>query len=220
MKILLLEDDYSYRISMKEYLLSLNFEVDDFENGQMAQDAIFENSYDLLLMDVRVPGISGYEIVKTVRANDIDVPIILVTSLTDIDDLTTGYETGCNDYIRKPFVLKELKYRINQLINTFHFKTSQNQIILNDNFSFDLEKYELLKHDEYIKLTKIEQKILNYLIKKRGSYSTTNDIINAVWLNEFISDADLRMHIKRIRDKTDKDLIVNSRGLGYKIEKN
>src|SRR5660398_176469 len=100
MKILLLEDDFSYRISIKEYLEYLNFEIDDFDNGQDAQDAIFENRYDLLLMDVRVPKISGYEIVKTVRENDIDVPIILVTSLTDINDLSTGYEIGCNDYIR------------------------------------------------------------------------------------------------------------------------
>jgi DNA-binding response OmpR family regulator len=219
MKILLLEDDFSYRISIKEYLEYLNFEIDDFDNGQDAQDAIFENRYDLLLMDVRVPKISGYEIVKTVRENDIDVPIILVTSLTDIDDLSTGYEIGCNDYIRKPFVLKELKYRIYQTINSFHFKTSKCTIKLDDSFTYNLEKYELLKNENPIKLTKIEQKILNFLIKRRGSFSTTNDIIDSIWVSEVISDADLRMHIKRIRDKTDKNLIVNSRGLGYKIEK-
>ena len=219
MKILLLEDDYSYRSSIKEYLISLNFEVDDFENGQDALDAIFENSYDLLLLDVRVPKISGHEIVKIVRENDIEVPIILVTSLTDIDDLSTGYEIGCNDYIRKPFVLKELKYRVNQTINSFHFKTSKSKIKLPENFIFDLEKYELFDDEKSIKLTNIEQKIFIYLIKRLGSYSTIPDMITAIWDNEFISDADLRMHIKRMRDKSSKTLIHNSRGLGYRIEK-
>ena len=113
MKILLLEDDYSYRISIKEYLLSLNFEVTDFENGRMALDSIMNEHYDLLLLDVRVPEISGYEIVKCVRTNEIDVPIILVTSLTDIEDLSTGYEVGCNDYIRKPFALKNMTLILN-----------------------------------------------------------------------------------------------------------
>lgn len=219
MKILLLEDDYSYRSSIKEYLLSLDFEVEDFENGDKAFKAALEGDFDLLLLDVRVPGISGYEIVKKVREEEIDVPIILVTSLTDIEDLSTGYEIGCNEYIRKPFVLKELKYRINQTINRFHFQTSKSTIKLPESFVFDLEKYELKKDDITIPLTNIEQKIVIYLIKRLGGFSTTVDIINDIWHSDFISDADLRMHIKRIRDKSSKTLIINSRGLGYKIEK-
>jgi DNA-binding response OmpR family regulator len=211
MKILLLEDEYSYRSSIKEYLLSLDFDVDDFGNGKSALDAIFEKSYDLLLLDVMVPKISGHEIVKIVRKEEIDVPIILITSLTDIEDLSTGYEIGCNDYIRKPFILKELKYRVMQTLNSFHFKTSKSNIKLPDGFRFDLEEYELHKDEELNKHTNIE--------KRHGTFSSTTDLIESVWHGEFISDADLRMHIKRIRDKSSKELIVNSRGLGYKIEK-
>jgi len=219
MKILLLEDDYSYRNSIKDYLLSLNFEVEDFENGRKAMDAILNNFYDLLLLDVRVPELSGYEIIKIVRENEIEVPIILVTSLTDIEDLSTGYEIGCNDYIRKPFILKELKYRINQTINSFHFKTNQSKIKLQDDFIFDLDTYELIKDDKVIPITHIEQKIIIYLIKKAGVFASTQSMIDSIWYDDFISDADLRMHIKRIRDKSSKNLILNSRGLGYKIEK-
>ena len=219
MKILLLEDDYSYRVSIKEFLESLDYEVDDFENGQDALDAVFENDYALLLLDVRVPTISGHEVVKAVRENDIDVPIIFVTSLTDIEDLSIGYEMGCNDYIRKPFALKELKYRVTQSINSFQFNTSKNNIKLNYNFAYDLDKHELTKDSEYIKLTIVEQRIMQFLIRRLGSFSTTNEMTSTLWDDDFITDADLRMHIKRIRDKTDKNLIVNSRGLGYKIEK-
>jgi len=219
MKILLLEDDYSYRVSIKEFLESLDYEVDDFENGQDALDAVFENDYALLLLDVRVPTISGHEVVKAVRENDLDVPIIFVTSLTDIEDLSVGYEMGCNDYIRKPFALKELKYRVTQSINSFQFNTSKNNIKLNYNFAYDLDKHELMKDSEYIKLTIVEQRIMQFLIRRLGSFSTTNEMTSTLWDDDFITDADLRMHIKRIRDKTDKNLIVNSRGLGYKIEK-
>lgn len=219
MKILLLEDDYSYRTSIKEYLLSLEYEIDDFENGKDALNAIFENTYDLLLMDIIVPDITGYEILKEVRKSEIEVPIILVTSLTDVDDLSIGYELGCNDYIRKPFSLKELKYRITQAINSFHFKSNTNKIRLTGDYVFDLDNCELTLEKQYIKLTNIEQKIIDFLIRRRGQFCTTQDMVTSIWDDDFISDADLRMHIKRIRDKTLKGLIVNSRGLGYKIEK-
>lgn len=219
MKILLLEDDYNYRASIKDFLLSEKYNVDDFENGQHALDAIFQNNYDLLLLDVRVPEVSGYEIVKIVREKNMNVPIILVTSLTDIEDLSTGYEIGCNDYIKKPFILKELKYRIAQTINTAKYKDKKNFINLIEKFDFDLENNTLFKENENIKLTSIEQKIFVYLIKRIGTFSKTTDIVNSIWNSEFTSDADLRMHIKSIRDKSSKNLIINSRGLGYKIEK-
>ncbi len=138
---------------------------------------------------------------------------------TDIDDLSTGYETGCNDYIRKPFALKELKCRINQTINSFYFKTTKSTIKLNNDFIFDLEEHKLIKDEQPIKLTTFEQKIVLFLIKKQGSFASTNEIISNVWENDFIEETDLRMHIKRIRAKTQKEFIINSRGLGYKIEK-
>jgi len=219
MKILLLEDDYSYRSSIKEYLQTLEYEVDDFENGDEALEGVFEKSYDLLLMDIIVPNITGYEVLKEVRKHEISVPIILLTSLTDVDDLSIGYELGCNDYIRKPFSLRELKYRMTQAINSFHFKSNTNKIKLNKDYVFDLDNCELTLNNNYIKLTQIESKVLDFLIRRRGQFCTTQDMVVSIWDDDFISDADLRMHIKRIRDKTAKDLIINSRGLGYKIEK-
>ncbi len=219
MRILVLEDDYSYRSSIKEYLEALGYEVDDFENGKEAISAIYDNTYELLLMDIIVPKMTGYEVLKEVRKQGIEVPIILVTSLSDVDDLSVGYELGCNDYIRKPFSLRELKYRITEAINCFHFKSNTNKIRLVGNYMFDLESNELILDGNYVKLTQIEAKILDFLIRRRGQFCTTLDMTISIWDDDFISDADLRMHIKRIRDKTTKELIVNSRGLGYKIEK-
>lgn len=107
-KILLLEDDFLYKESIKEFLEELDFVVDDFDNGEDALNAIFETKYDLLLLDIRVPKIDGFSLVKYVRESNIDTPIIILTSLTDIKDLSHGYTLGCNDYIRKPFDMIEL----------------------------------------------------------------------------------------------------------------
>ena len=115
-KILLLEDDYLYKISIKEFLEELDFMVDDFDNGEDALNAIFDKKYDLLLLDIRVPKMDGFELVKYVREASIDTPIIILTSLTDINNLSRGYTLGCNDYIRKPFDMIELKFRIEALI--------------------------------------------------------------------------------------------------------
>jgi len=106
MKILLLEDDYTYKESIKELLEEMGYSVDDFDDGEKALDALFETSYQLALLDIRVPNLDGYEILKQIRKAKLDLPIIFITSLTDINNLSLGYELGCNDYIRKPFSLK------------------------------------------------------------------------------------------------------------------
>ena len=119
--------------------------VDDFENGDEALDAIFENFYDLLLLDIRVPGMDGFTLVETIRKEGLNTPIIILTSLTDITNLSRGYDLGCNDYIRKPFDLIELKFRIEQLIKNSCFKTLENSIKIPPNYKFDVKKNILYK---------------------------------------------------------------------------
>ncbi len=195
----------------------MDFEVTDFENGDDAYNSIYENSYDLLLLDIRVPGLSGYDLIKKVRDDGNDVPIILITSLTDINNLSIGYEMGCNDYIKKPFELKELKYRVLQILNQVHFSSSRDKLELSDGFYVNLKNRELYKKNQKIELTKIEKKLFLALLKRVNFYVPTETLINEVWENKEILESDLRMCIKRIRDKTDKNLIKNRRGLGYMI---
>jgi DNA-binding response OmpR family regulator len=219
MKILLLEDDFAYRESMKEYLESLGYSVDDFESGESALDALFEKRYDLLLLDIRVPGIDGYEIVKTLREYSIDTPVIFVTSLTDIQNLSLGYELGCNDYIRKPFPMKELKYRVAQVIKSRLGATSEDMVRLNEHYCYSCSSNRLEKDGVDVPLTKIEQKLLTLFITNRGQILSTNTIGEYVWDGQDVNDGDIRMAIKKLRDKTTKDLIKNIRGQGYGIEK-
>ncbi len=105
MKILLLEDEYSLRKSVKELLEDCQYMVYDFANGKDALDSIGVSSYDLLLLDVNVPGINGFELANMVQKQNIVVPIIFMTSLTEIDNLERGYEIGCCDYIKKNLLI-------------------------------------------------------------------------------------------------------------------
>lgn len=219
MKILLLEDDYLYKVSIKEFLQELDFIVDDFENGDEALDAVFTNSYDLLLLDIRVPGIDGFTLVETIRKENLNTPIIILTSLTDITNLSRGYDLGCNDYIRKPFDLIELKFRIEQLIKNSCFKTLDDIIKIPPNYKFDVKKNILYKEKEQIDLSFKESELVSYLVQNRGFFVSIETLHERIWENKDISYSDIRMCIKRIREKTCKDFIKTKRFVGYKIDK-
>ena len=219
MKILLLEDDYLYKVSIKEFLQELDFIVDDFENGDEALDAIFSNSYDLLLLDIRVPGMDGFTLLETIRKEELNTPIIILTSLTDITNLSRGYDLGCNDYIRKPFDLIELKFRIEQLIKNSCFKTFDDFIQIPPNYKFDVKKNILFKDDLQIDLSFKESELVSFLVQNRGFFVSIETLHERIWENKDISYSDIRMCIKRIREKTCKDFIKTKRFVGYKIDK-
>ncbi len=219
MNILLLEDDFDYRISVKEYLESLDYKVDDFENGEEALNEIYEKTYHLLILDIKVPNLNGYDLVRTLKKDDKNIPVIFITSLTDINNLSMGYELGCNDYIKKPFSLKELKYRVEQVIKSTYFNTNENIIKLAEDFSYNTNKLELLKNTEIINLTKKEQDVIFSLLRHNGRFVNFDTLREEVWDNKYINESDVRVCIKNIRAKTSKTFIINQRGLGYKIDR-
>ena len=219
MKILLLEDDYLYKVSIKEFLQELDFIVDDFENGDEALDAVFTNSYDLLLLDIRVPGMDGFTLLETIRKEELNTPIIILTSLTDITNLSRGYDLGCNDYIRKPFDLIELKFRIEQLIKNSCFKTFDDFIQIAVDYEFDVKKNILYKEKEQMDLSFKESELVSFLVQNRGFFVSIEILHEKIWENKDISYSDIRMCIKRIREKTCKDFIKTKRFVGYKIDK-
>ena len=131
MKILILEDERILALSMREFLEDSGYEVEYFTDSDAAYDAIYENVYDLLLLDVKVPGEkNGFEMLEELRADGNTTPAIFITSQTDIDDLSRGYECGACDYIRKPFDLAELKLRVEQVMKVQCFASSEESIEL------------------------------------------------------------------------------------------
>ncbi|CZE47762.1 response regulator transcription factor [Campylobacter geochelonis] len=217
MKILLLEDDFEYRVSIKEYLQSLGYEVDEASDGVIACDKIAKNSYHLLILDIKVPEISGHEVMRYARSLNLQTPIMIMTSLTDIKDLTIGYELGCNEYLKKPFNLAELKFRVNELMRKYYSQDDKNIIKIASNFSYDTVLKQLKNGDEVVNLSQKEINLIEFLLSRVGAFSSIEEIKYEIWEDKDIDDAGVRVHIRNIRHKTSDEFIISSRGLGYKI---
>ncbi len=217
MKILLLEDEYSLRISIEEFLLDIGYKVDGFMDGQEAYDAVYDTSYDLLLLDVNVPTLTGFELLQRLRRDDIRIPAIFLTSMTDVNDLKEGYKRGCCDYMRKPFDLMELELRIDQALATY-LKNDGSVIELGGELTYDLKRSQLMDGDKEIILRKTEKDILEVLIKNKNAIVSTEMFQDEVW-GDYVEPATIRVQLNNLKKKLPSALIQNRRGLGYIIER-
>jgi DNA-binding response OmpR family regulator len=217
MKILYLEDEYALRVSVEEFLFDLGYEVESFNNGDDAFDAAYSKSYNLLILDIKVPGMDGFEVLKALRDRDIMTPTLFVTSLTEVDSLATGYELGCCDYIKKPYDLKELQIRVEHALKSECLNAKKELIELDDTYKYDTKRFILLEKEREISLTKTQKRILELLIKNRGSVVGISQFQSEVWGGD-IEPTNIRMGINQLRKKFKSEIIENVRGLGYKID--
>ena len=217
MKILLLEDEYSLRKSIKEVLEDEGYSIDDYGDGDRAMDAIFENSYDLLLLDVNVPGTNGLELLRQLKQSNVHIPTLFVTSMTEMDHLEQGYEAGCCDYIKKPFDMLELKLRVASALKISMLKAHEESILLPGGYEYDAKRFTLKHNNKEINLSKTEKMILELFIKHKNQVVTPDMIREYVW-DDYVDPANIRVQINNLRKKLDSELIVNVRGLGYKLE--
>lgn len=218
MRVLILEDETILAISMQEFLEDSGYEVEHYTNSENAFDAIYNKPFDLLLLDVKVAGKqNGFELLSSLRKADICTPAIFITSLTDIEDLTEGYACGGCDYIRKPFDLAELKLRVEQVIKLHCFSSTDTTIDLLFDYLYDTKKMQLILKDKVILLGKTETKILELLIKQRGSVVSYEMFWEEIW-GEWIDPTNIRVQVGNLRKKLEKDFIKNIRGVGYSID--
>lgn len=218
MRVLILEDETILAISMQEFLEDSGYEVEHYTNSENAFDAIYNKPFDLLLLDVKVAGQqNGFELLSSLRKADICTPAIFITSLTDIEDLTEGYACGGCDYIRKPFDLAELKLRVEQVIKLHCFSSTDTTIDLLFDYLYDTKKMQLILKDKVIVLGKTETKILELLIKQRGSVVSYEMFWEEIW-GEWIDPTNIRVQVGNLRKKLEKDFIKNIRGVGYSID--
>ncbi|QOG12491.1 response regulator transcription factor [Arcobacter sp. FWKO B] len=217
MNILLLEDEYSLRKSIKELLEDVGYLIDDYANGDDAYDAIFSKTYDLLILDVNVPGIKGFELLEKIRQDGIETPVIFTTSLTDIDDVTRAFGSGCCDYLKKPFDMAELRLRVENALK-HNFKYIKKEIPLSSGYVYDTQCFALKKDGIILQLSKTEKMLIELFIKHKNQIVTPDMIVYYIWADEIVDPANVRVQVNNLRKKLDKDLIVNVRGLGYKLE--
>lgn len=216
-KILLLEDDYNLSETIAEYLQEQGFEVVAVFNGEEAIEKSYEENFELFLFDVNVPKKNGFEVLKELRKDGKTTPAIFITSLNSMDSLEEGFLSGCDDYIRKPFELKELLLRVQTLIKKEFSK--KNEILqITSNITFNTISNELRCDDEEIKLNLKELKLLKFFLQNPNELLTHERIYDFVWdYDEEYSDNSLRTYIKNLRKILGKDKIVSFKKLGYRF---
>ncbi len=214
MKILLLEDDHLIAEQIKEYFELSDHKVDLYDNGLSLLENANPSSYDIMLLDINTPGLSGLEVLKEFRELSIDTPAIFVTAMSDISYLKEAYGTGCNDYVRKPFDIEELELRIEMLV-----KENQNEKIkISERYSFDMKSEKLYDQDKEVHLNDKERSLIYLLLKNRSSTVSKESIKIYVWDDKDVCDNTLRTKIKKLRDKLEENFIKSLRGSGYKID--
>ena len=218
MKILLLEDETILKESIEEFLKSKNYHVDSYENSDDAFDAIFSIEYDLLLLDVNVPGEwDGFSLRKELSLENKNIPTIFVTSMSSADAMLQGYAHGCCDYIKKPFDLIELLLRVQHALKSNCFKTDSNFLELPQNYKYNVITYELMHNSERVALSKTESEILNLFLVQRNKIVTLEMLYEQIWGNS-VNPVNARVQINNLRRKLPKNIINNIYGLGYRLD--
>ncbi|MBU3015629.1 response regulator transcription factor [Poseidonibacter lekithochrous] len=217
MKILLMEDDLILNEIIREHLEEHNYEIVSVFDGEEAQDKIYSQTFDLLLLDVNVPNLSGFDLLKDIRSKEIKTAAIFITSANMLEDIKEGFNSGCDDYIKKPFELKELDLRINNIKRLHNISPSTN-IELSRNISLDIEKLCIRKDEEDIHITQKECDVLLYLVKNKNKNVSIEELSLNVWAYEDSPIAStIRTYIKNLRKIVGEEYILNTRGVGYRF---
>ncbi len=217
-KILLLEDDITLSQTIVDYFLELDFDITAVYNANTAQDFIYENNYDLLLLDVNVPDMTGFELLKNIRKENITTPAIFITSLNSMSDLENGFDSGCDDYIRKPFALKELLIRVETILKREFYHTNNDQIKIDNKIIYDTNTNILSIDNTPVQLSNKESILLKLFLQNQDNIISHEVISSALWeYNEEESPSALRTYIKNLRKHLGKEKIVSIKKLGYKF---
>jgi len=215
MKILLIEDDIQLSITIQKFLQIHQHEVILSFDGEEALNRIDYQQFDLYIIDINIPYINGLELVSYIRSKDLLTPIVIITASLEVNNFIEAFDNGANEYIKKPFHLKELEVRLNKL-----FQGSSRIIKLNDVMAYDFSWGELLINGKPKKLRKKVSRLLEILLKNINHVVDTDVIIDYVWENEFRRSYPLRQLVAELRKEliSEKNHIVSVSGIGYKFE--
>lgn len=220
MKVLIVEDERKLLRLLEEGLELLGYVTDTARDGEEALDLAYVENYDLIILDINLPKKDGFEVLREIRQFNKEVNIIMLTARGDIDDRVKGLDYGANDYMTKPFDLKELDARMRSLLRR---KSIQEETeITIDEITFDTVKRTISYKGEELSLTAKEIGIVEYLFLNRDRYISVEELMDHVW----DSNADdfsntVRVHMsslrKKIKKASGKNFIENAIGKGYKI---
>lgn len=217
MKILVVDDEELIRSVVREYAELEGYKVDEAENGLEAIDKCKENNYDLIIMDIMMPKLDGYQAVKEIN-KDKSIPVLMLSARGEEYDKLLGFDLGIDDYVQKPFSPKELIARVKAILKRVN---KLNKKITIGDLTIDDDAREVLIGGEKAVLTLKEYELLKYLIENKNIAVSREQLLNNIWGYDFYGDdRTVDTHIKTLRSKIGKykKNIVTLRGVGYKFE--
>jgi DNA-binding response OmpR family regulator len=223
-RILTVEDDDRIRQAVKLALQDEGWDVDEAETGEIALDRFRDQPSEVVLIDIMLPGIDGFEVCRSIRRQS-DVPIIMVTARNDTHDVVAGLEAGADDYLTKPFAPKELSARIRALLRRARNTDggAMERVTVGD-LEISPDEGTVTKAGEPLHLTKTEFKLLVELASQPGKVFSREVLLERVWGYDYFGDGRLvDVHVRRLRTKVEADAaspryVVTARGLGYKLQ--
>ena len=215
-QILLVEDDETLSELISEYLSEQGYDVTVCADAKAALDTAYERNFDILILDVKLPKGDGFSLLRELRRLGDDTPAIFTTSLNALQDLEIGYKSGCDDYLKKPYELKELLLRIQILLKRKFSHVNDEFIELNDGYKFYPSSKTLRQNGQIVNLSNKESELLALFLENKNALLSKETIFEKIWnYGEEPSEMSLRVYVKNLRRILGKDAIINRRGDGY-----
>ncbi len=223
-KILIIEDEPGILLSLKDEFESEGYTVIQAKNGEEGLDMARDEVPDLIILDVMMPVLNGYEVCKQLRREGNRTPILMLTVKDKEIDKVLGLELGADDYVTKPFSLREVVARVKAILRRTEDQSNELSTFMIGDVHLDFKKYEAHRGEEHIELTPLEFRMLKVLIEKKEQVITRNDFLDKIWGedNMVVSSRTIDSHIVNIRKKIEHDPshpkhILSIRGVGYKL---
>jgi DNA-binding response OmpR family regulator len=224
-RLLIVDDDADMRLLLAEYFRRLGFQVDERDSGVAAMDPASTGRFDCFILDVSMPGMTGFELLKRVRDRGVKTPALFLTAHDALDYKVAGFEAGADDYLAKPFSPRELEYRVEALLrrtSATQPETDDERVEVGD-LVIDKRRHEVIRQGSRVDLTPLEFQILELLASEPGRAWSRNALLDRVWSTEYEGyQRNIDPHINRLRKKLESDpknprYVLTVRGVGYKL---
>lgn len=218
--ILIIEDEKKIARILQLELEHEGYETDAAFTGTSGLEKFKEQDWDLVLLDVMLPELSGLEVLRRIRTTDSNTPVILLTARNSIPDKVSGLDLGANDYMTKPFEIEELLARVRASLRTVQVKAEHSSVLNVQDWTVNEKTREVVRGKEQVDLTPKEFDLLVYFIENKGQALNREQILNRVWGFDYYGDTNIvDVYVRHLRKKLDlSDVLLTVRGVGYRLK--